>query len=102
MTQSVESMIEVQRKQIEALTAQGVVLRGALRSLIEFEMLDSGARDSDELCYEFKQAIVAYNTTPEASLAEVRKAEREKCAKVCDENHWDDHRLFAEKIRAME
>ena len=30
-------------------------------------------------------------------LDEVRRAEREKCAKVCDENHWDDHRLFAEK-----
>ena len=35
-------------------------------------------------------------------LDEVRRAEREKCAKVCDENHWDDHRLFAEKIRSME
>lgn len=38
----------------------------------------------------------------EQQLTGVRRAEREKCAKVCDENHWDDHRLFAEKIRAME
>ena len=101
MTQSIESMIEVQRKQIEALTAQVVVLRGALRSLIEFEMLDSGARDSDELCYEFKQAIVAYNTTPEASLAEVRKAEREKCAALCEQSDRYRGDYFAAKIRAM-
>lgn len=27
-------------------------------------------------------------------------AEREACAKVCDDNHWEDHRLFADAIRA--
>ena len=25
--------------------------------------------------------------------------EREACAKVCDDNHWEDHRLFADAIR---
>ena len=46
--------------------------------------------------------LLAIPTDSTQILDEVRRAEREKCAKVCDENHWDDHRLFAEKIRAME
>lgn len=27
------------------------------------------------------------------------QTEREACAKVCDDNHWEDHRLFADAIR---
>ncbi len=34
------------------------------------------------------------------ALEQVRAEEREACAKVCDDNHWEDHRLFADAIRA--
>ena len=36
----------------------------------------------------------------ERFAALVAAAEREACAKVCDDNHWEDHRLFADAIRA--
>lgn len=31
---------------------------------------------------------------------EAAAAEREACAQVCDDNYWEDHRLFADAIRA--
>lgn len=33
-------------------------------------------------------------------LDDAVQTEREACAKVCDDNHWEDHRLFADAIRA--
>ena len=43
---------------------------------------------------------VTNDASREAALDLARGEEREACAKVCDDNHWEDHRLFADAIRA--
>ena len=55
----------------------------------------------DLLAYHTEIAVDPRVSGAAATLVEQAKAEeREACAKVCDDNHWEDHRLFADAIRA--
>ena len=78
--------------------AQAAVIEKLQGALIAGWSLQCDFDDAMQLADD----ALAIPTDSTQILDEVRRAEREKCAKVCDENHWDDHRLFAEKIRAME
>ena len=88
----------------EQLAAQAAVIE-SLKEALHYSL---GAWEYDGVSDEhgsiFREANNRCDTPTDSTqiLDEVRRVEREKCAKVCDENHWDDHRLFAEKIRAME
>ena len=86
-----------QRKQIEALTAQVGVLREALE---EIKLRSVSLADAQVT------ALEALASTPESALSEVRKAEREKCAKVCESvdslASSNPPVLCAKLIRAME
>ena len=125
MTQSVESMIEVQRKQIEALTAQVGVLKEALvisvpmafvAAIQNMEIEDEDAEEINAIGSALAEEIPdddrtvketlffltsALATTPESALSEVRKAEREKCAVLCEQSDRYRGDYFAAKIRAM-
>lgn len=50
-------------EQLAAEQLNNKLLREHLRKLIEFELLNAGALSTDELCAEFRQAVIAYNTT---------------------------------------
>ena len=72
-----------QRKQIEALTAQVGVLKEALNSITDVFAnigMTSGIYDDEQDA--LKAACDALATTPESALSEVRKAERERVAKM--------------------
>ena len=87
-----------QRKQIEALTAQVGVLREALQAELDYQW-----NNYKEVAPWITKAFA---TTPESALSEVRKAEREKCAKVCESvdslASSNPPVLCAKLIRAME
>lgn len=70
--------------QEQLLLAQAEIkrLRDELRKLIEFELLDSGANSSDELCYEYRQAVLAYNTPSDTSALDAYVAEKVKEAEA--------------------
>ena len=53
-------------------------------------------------CDEYLPAIKALATTPESALRDVRKAEREKCADVCEKSDRYRGDYFSAKIREME
>ena len=86
------------KQQREQVAAQAAVIEKLREALIAGWSLQCDFDDARRLADD----ALALSTDSTQILDEVRRAEREKCAKVCDENHWDDHRLFAEKIRAME
>lgn len=68
---------------IEHQAAQIEMLRETLRELITFELLDAGVQSSDELCFEFREAVKVYNqTTPDQALEQFAERVREQCAKV--------------------
>ena len=80
------------------------------------EDYDAGRKISNEswgigaYCDEYAPALKALASTPESALAEIRLAERERCANVCEENsqRWPDPRKvyvaheLAAAIRQME
>ena len=94
----IETAIEEITKLREQVAAQAAVIEKLQKALIAGWSLQCDFDDARQLADD----ALAIPTDSTQILDEVRRAERERCAKVCDENHWDDHRLFAEKIRAME
>ena len=95
-----------QRKQIEALTAQVGVLKEALEGTYDYveeaiqDYLSKYGETYRPHRLEYIRGVKnaadkALATTPESALSEVRKAEREKCAKVCSDN-LIEHISFAE------
>ena len=89
------------REQVAAQVAVIEKLREAL-SVVMWFVPNHPTVPENKRRFDILKEALAIPSDSTQILAEVRRAEREKCAKVCDENHWDDHRLFAEKIRAME
>lgn len=57
------------KEQLAAEQLNNKLLREHLRKLIEFELLDAGALSTDELCAEFRQAVIAYNATQASTEA---------------------------------
>jgi len=74
-----------QRMQIESLTAQVGVLKEAAQMAVE--MIETNAYERRHVRWKLNDAIA---NTPESALSEVRKAERERCAKVCEELRHPD------------
>ena len=71
-------------------------------TLDEAMKLDEDERDVVDIGDgAYKQAKQALATTPESVLSEVRKAEREKCAALCEKSDRYRGDYFAAKIRAM-
>ena len=76
----------------------------------ESGLLDWALHDRDEKILRFAHLVIAdflqrtgqyvtNDASREAALEQAKAEEREACAKVCDDNHWEDHRLFADAIR---
>ena len=85
--EDLQDEIVSQRKQIEALTAQVGVLRKAV------EMNKMLLRDMPNTIHVAVVQVAnekALATTPESVLSEVRKTERGRCAKVCEELRHPD------------
>lgn len=51
--------------------------------------------------YRSSVTQIAWAAYQAAGLAAAEKV-KEEAARVCDDNYWEDHRLFADAIRAID
>lgn len=72
------------------------------------EDYDAGRKISNEswgigtYCDEYAPALKALASTPKQSLVDIRRAERERCARLADNTHPDDWAFVGAAIRQME